>query len=153
MPIPSTAFNSSTLACSIPLLPPKCLSRDCIFLAPKPSISSKGSLIELFRLLLLWYWLTNRCASSLECIRTLPRLSRIMGASPSIKRVSSLFARAANINFPDRSFSTSDLLIVERWVSPPSRRSKSGHSFCFLAHLITDSSIILRSSAQSPLIL
>ena len=83
LPIPGTSRRSFTLACSIPFLPPKCLSRACIFFAPRPSTSSSGSASAPFPLRFLWNALENLWASSRAWTSALPFLSSRIVSLPS----------------------------------------------------------------------
>ena len=101
----------------------------------------------------MWNALENLWASSRAWTSALPFLSSRIVSLPLMWSDSSLFASAAIGNRPRSPIPSSVLSMADRCVSPPSRRSRSGHSSCLLAHLDTASDIILRSSWASDLTL
>ena len=151
LPIPGTSRRSFTLL-SIPFLPPKCLSRACIFFAPRPSTSSSGSASAPFPLRFLWNALENLWASSRAWTSALPFLSSRIVSLPSCGATPPSL-RALRSGTGPGAPSRPACSLWPIGASRPRRGVAGQATSCLLAHLDTASDIILRSSWASDLTL
>lgn len=63
-PMPGTSQIWSIVACLSFFTEPKCFSRACLRLSPRPGTSSSGPDFSRLPRLLRWYWMAKRWASS-----------------------------------------------------------------------------------------